>query len=242
MDRLKALVAAAGRGSRAGLPYPKTLHPVQGVPILIRLLTLLDSIDACPTIIVSPDGQPLIAECLRAHGRGGHLVVQPQPLGMGDAVLRFAQSPAFPSADHVLLAWGDIPLIQPQTVTELIRVHFEHDNDFTLATREVEAAYTVVTRNARGGVQDVTETRESGVGMPLSGERDIGLFVFRKDAVMEALRREVPQRYGRATGEHGFLYVIGQLVAAGKRVEALPIATELDLVSLNKLEDLEGHA
>ena len=37
MADIRALVAAAGRGTRAGLPYPKTLFPIQGKPILIRI-------------------------------------------------------------------------------------------------------------------------------------------------------------------------------------------------------------
>jgi hypothetical protein len=42
------------------------------------------------------------------------------------------------------------------------------------------------------------------------------------------------------TGEHGFLYVIGHLVKAGHRVVALSIATDLDLVSLNSMKDIDG--
>lgn len=60
MDRIRVLVAAAGRGTRAGLPYPKTLYPVQGRPILLRILDLLSPYDDCPTVVVSPEGmQPI---------------------------------------------------------------------------------------------------------------------------------------------------------------------------------------
>lgn len=242
MDRLRALVAAAGRGSRAGLPYPKTLHPVQGKPILIRIAELLAPYDPRPTIVVSPDGKPLVSECLASHGRDAHLVVQSEPRGMGDAVLCFADSPASADAHHVLLVWGDIPLLQPRTLAAVVDAHLSGDNDMTMATRHVESAYTVVTRDSGGRICDVQETREAGVREPRPGERDIGLFVFRKQVVLDALREDAPERLGAATGQHGFLYVIGHLVRKGLKVEALPIATELDLVSLNALEDLKGHA
>ena len=241
MDKLRALVAAAGRGSRAGLPYPKTLHPVKGKPILIRIMELLAPYDARPTVIVSPDGYALVANCLDANGKLAHLVVQPTPLGMGDAVLRFEDSPAFLDAEHVLLLWGDIPLIQPQTVASLVEAHFSHENDLTMATRVVESAYTVVVRDSAGQIEDLRETRESGISEPSPGERDVGLFVFRKQAAFDALRDDVPERFGRATGEHGFLYVVGHMIRKGFRVEGLPMATELDLVSLNALEDLAGY-
>ena len=48
MAELSALVAAAGRGTRAGLPYPKTLFPVQGKPILVHIAELLAPYDAHP--------------------------------------------------------------------------------------------------------------------------------------------------------------------------------------------------
>ena len=40
MDDFRVLIPAAGLGTRAGLPYPKTLYPVDGTPILHRLATL----------------------------------------------------------------------------------------------------------------------------------------------------------------------------------------------------------
>lgn len=240
MSNMRVLIAAAGRGSRAGLPYPKTLYPVKGLPILLRIATLLAPYDLSPTVIVSPSGEMLIRECLEDAQVTAHLVVQPQPLGMGDAVLRFMESPAAEAADHILLIWGDIPLIQPATVSSLVLSHFEHTNDFTFATRYVDSAYTIVSRDTAGEVTGVVETREQGIAQPSNGERDIGLFVFRREPIFVALREDLAGKFGRTTGEHGFLYLIEHLVSRGLRVEALPIATELDLVSLNRLDDLAG--
>jgi len=241
MAKICALVAAAGRGTRAGLPYPKTLFPIQGKPILIRVAELLAPYDPHPTVIVSPEGQEPIQECLEGAGVAAHLVVQPAPRGMGDAVLRFDQSPVFASAEHVLLVWGDVPFIQPQTIASLVKVHVAQRNDFTFATRRVDSAYTVVSRDATEQVTGVVETREQGIAQPQAGERDIGLFIFRKCVVLDALREDLLGKWGKLTGEHGFLYVIGHLAGRGLRVVALPVATELDLISLNSLKDLDAY-
>jgi len=241
MNKICALVAAAGSGTRACLPYPKTLFQIQGKPILIRIAELLAPYDLNPTIIVSPNGQALIHECLNASGVVAHLVVQQEPRGMGDAVLRFDQSPAFANAEHVLLVWGDVPFIQPETLATVMKVHIKHDNDFTFATRQVDSAYTMVSRNTLGQVTGVVETREQGIFAPQAGERDIGLFVFRKAVVLDALREKLSNKWGKSTDEHGFLYVIGHLAARGLRVEALPVATELELVSLNSLKDVDDY-
>lgn len=237
--KLGVLVAAAGRGTRAGLPYPKTLYPIQGTPILLRILALLAPLDANPTVVVSPEGHAPIDQCLNDANFPAHLVVQSTPLGMGDAVLCFTKSPACDTADHILLMWGDIPFIQQQTVDAVVHAHFAHNNDFTFATRQVDSAYTIVSRNAAGDVIGVVETREMGIVEQQAGERDIGLFMFRKQIVLDALQQNKPGKWGKHTGEHGFLYIIGVLASQGFQVEALPVATQLDLVSLNRLTDLE---
>jgi bifunctional N-acetylglucosamine-1-phosphate-uridyltransferase/glucosamine-1-phosphate-acetyltransferase GlmU-like protein len=237
---LRALIAAGGRATRAALPYPKTLFALQGRPILLRILDLLAPYDPQPTVVVSPEGRALVADCLAAAGREAWLVEQAQARGMGDAVLRFEASPASSTATDVLLIWGDVPFIQPATVAAVIEAHRTHRNDFTFATRVVDAAYTVVSRDTRGAVTGVVETREAGIAQPRPGERDVGLFVFRKDVVFAALREEHADKWGRATGEHGFLYVVRHLAARGCRVEALDVATELDLVSLNSLKDVDA--
>jgi len=241
MAEIKVLIAAAGAGTRAGLPYPKTLHPVLGTPILIRLAQLLEPLDPRPTLIVSPSGRAQIAACLAEHGRKTDLVEQANPTGMGDAILLFEQSPARDQAEHLMVVWGDIPLIEPATVAATCAAHFDHGNDFTFPTRTVERAYTIVERDGGGRVAALTETREAGVE-PGPGERDIGLFLFRTRPVLDLLRRKLPGAFGRTTGEHGFLYIVAHLAALGCRVEALPIATENDLVSLNSLSDLDGVA
>lgn len=243
MADMCALIAAAGRGTRAGLPYPKTLFPIQGKPILVRIAELLAPYDSQPTVIVSPEGEAPIRQCFEQYGMASHLVVQPEARGMGDAVLRLEQSPAFANAcaEDVLLIWGDVPFIQPATLALIVATHRAQGNDFTFATRLVDSAYTVVSRDTAGQVTRVIETREEGVGQLQAGERDVGLFVFRKTVVFDMLREELAGKFGKSTGEHGFLYIIGHLAARGHKVAALPVASELDLVSLNSMKDINSY-
>lgn len=239
MPELRALIAAAGSGSRAGLPYPKTLHPVLGRPILLRLLDLLRPLDPRPVVIVSPSGRPEIERCLAAEGAEAELIEQPRATGMGDAILLFRHAAGAAETEQLLVVWGDIPLLEAATVEGLLAAHRLHGNDFSFATRHVDDAYTIVERDPEGRVTALVETREAGL-TPGPGERDIGLFVLRPQAVLPVLAEELEGARGRATGEHGFLYVVRHLAARGQRVEAVPIATDRDLVSLNRLSDLDG--
>jgi len=240
-NTLRVMVAAAGRGTRAGLPYPKTLFALQGKTILQRILELLEPYDMQPTVIVSPEGEAPIRKSLSLSGFSSHLVVQPEQRGMGDAVLLFEKSPASPETEHLILVWGDIPFIQPATVAAMVDAHLQHGNDFTFATRIVDSAYTVVSRDQEGKLTGVVETRELGITAPQAGEREIGLFIFRSSPVMRALRENLSGKWGRSTGEHGFLYIIAHLVSGGLKVEAIPVATELDTVSLNSMNDIDAY-
>ena len=53
------------------------------------------------------------------------------------------------------------------------------------------------------------------------------------------LQKELQSKYGQVSGEHGFLYIIKELILHGAKVEALPIATEKDLISLNYIKDVK---
>jgi bifunctional N-acetylglucosamine-1-phosphate-uridyltransferase/glucosamine-1-phosphate-acetyltransferase GlmU-like protein len=242
MSEWRVLSAAAGRGTRAGLPYPKTLFPIQGRPILARILDLVKPYDASPTVVVSPSGREPVAQSLAELGLRAHLVEQAQALGMGHAVLQWLNSPACTPNAQIILLWGDVPFIQASTLQGAVEAHVRAQADFTFATRLVDSAYTVVQRDAQGQVTGLIETREEGAATgPAPGERDIGLFVFDAAKVLPVLQEEHPRKFGRTTGEHGFLYLVGALAERGLKVQAVPIATELDLVSLNSLKDVDAY-
>ncbi len=239
IPNLSVLIAAAGRGSRSGLPYPKTLYSIRGKSILIRQLEIFAKYDECPTIVVSPDGSEEIRKEIERLDKQAHLVFQDSPKGMGDAVLRFILSPAYEDTEHVILSWGDIPFIQKSTLDTLISTHFKNENDFTFPTKFVDEAYTIVFRDSKGNIKKIAETRNSELDI-MPGERDMGLFIFKKDLVINQLKMESDIKYSSKNNEHGFLYVVQELIGKKSKVEALDIATDLDLISLNKISDLSS--
>jgi bifunctional UDP-N-acetylglucosamine pyrophosphorylase/glucosamine-1-phosphate N-acetyltransferase len=210
-----------------------------GRPILARIMETLRPIDCRPTVVVSPAGRAAVAAVLDEQGLQADLIEQPKPSGMGDAILCFRDAPAAAGAEHLLVVWGDIPLLGRETVKAVCESHLANGNDFTFATRYVDEAYTIVVRGPDGRVTSLVETREAQLE-PKPGERDIGLFALRVEPVLAMLSERLPGAFGRATGEHGFLYIVEHLASRGFRVEALPVATDRDLVSLNRLSDLEA--
>ena len=237
MYKIKVLIPAAGKGSRAGLNYPKTLFKIEGKEILLYIFELIENIDKEPTIIVSPEGEKDINNFLKLKNRKAQLIIQPKPRGMGDAVLKFKQSSYYKSSDHILLIWGDVPFIRKKTVYKMIESHLKNNNDFTLVTKFVDKAYTCIERDNSDNIIKAIETREEELE-PMPGERDIGLFLFKKEPIFKILKEDLNYKFGKATGEHGFLYIIEYLTEKGFKVEGLPIANDDELKSLNKISDL----
>ena len=237
-NKVSTLIVAAGKGSRANLPYPKTLFKIEGKEILYRILETTKDYDQKPTIIVSPSGKVAINNFLLKKSIKSHLIIQKEARGMGDAVLKFENSPSFKISEDIILIWGDIPFIRKITIQKMVQRHIEKNNIFTFVTAETKMAYTRVIRDEKGNILDLIETREENLPIE-SGERDIGLFIFKKNEIFDLLKRDLPKKYSSKTNEHGFLYLVSHLVQNGHKVEGLKIANEQELISLNKISDLK---
>ena len=241
INKTAVLIAAAGKGTRSGLNYPKTLFKIEGKSILSRIFEVVSTIDLNPTVVASPSGEIMIKKHLNSLDLTGEVVIQEHPLGMGDAVLKMLSAQAYQGASDVLLLWGDLPFIQKSTLEQTIEAHYKNNNDFTFPTLYSDSAYTIVNRDSQKAVSGIIETRELPNHDIGPGERDMGMFIFKKNLIFNLLNEDLPTKYSNQTNEHGFLYIIEHLVSRGRRVEALNIATKLDSISLNKMEDLTNY-
>jgi len=106
---ISTVIAAAGRGSRSGVPYPKCLHEVNGKVILASLMESLPDKSDQITIIASPSGRMEIEDFLIEFNLSARIVVQEEPRGMGNAILQL-QKIDKSLQPEIFLAWGDYPL------------------------------------------------------------------------------------------------------------------------------------
>lgn len=234
-EKFRVLIPAGGRSSRSGLSYPKTLYRLKGVPILIRILQLLENYDLRPVIAINPTHQALFEDVLTEFEKQAEFVFQNEPRGMGDAVLR-ANSKIDDEA-HVILVWSDIPMLNSKTVDNLIKCHLVSKNNFSLVTNLGANCYTIVERE-EGRLKRVLETKALGMEPAKEGERDIGLFVFKKQPTFKMLQEDAVKRSDAGAKEHGFLYLIEKLALANEKVEGYPIALPNDVLSFNTPDDL----
>ncbi len=238
MNNFKLLIPTAGLATRLGIDYPKTLIEIKNESILIRIFNIFKKYDDNPIVIVRNISKDMIKNHLGISKKKAELIVQEKPNGMGDAVLHYLNSNISNYNQDIILVWGDIPLLQKKTIEKTIKNHISNNNDFTFPTMEVENPYTLVIRSKDNEILEVLESRDKNDFKHKRGERDVGLFVFKRK-VFDYLKKNLDGKYNKQTGEHGFLYIIKHLVKDGLRVKGLQIATFEDTISINNKSDLE---
>ena len=237
--RLKVVIPAAGKGSRSGLSYPKTLKVFNGVPILIRTLRTVSEIDRRPVVIVSPQGAEKIGEIIENHGYAAELVVQEEPRGMGDAIRCFRRSEFFNRTKEVMVIWGDMLAVRVEILNRTMFLFRHNRSVFAFPSMVSNSCYTYVKRNEEGDVTDLLERLEYGVELPKAGESDVGIFMFNKEIVFDIFTKHQGSLTGKTTNEVGFLPVISILQRLGHRVDAFQIANENDSMGFNTAYDIE---
>jgi galactokinase/CTP:molybdopterin cytidylyltransferase MocA len=245
------VVVAAGKGSRAresGLDVPKPLAPVGGVPALLRVLRNVR--EGCgvsaraPVVVVSPDTEGAVRQALA--GEEVSYVLQPEPMGTGDAVLH-ARELMKDFRGRALVIWGTQPVVRPRTIRRALKLAaLFGEYDMILPTALKARPYAPVERDESGRVLASRETHLEGAFRPEFGETNVGLFMLRSPSMFEALlelRRqhwqEVGGRYDRRGGELGFPNeMINYFVGRESGVLACPFADGREEQGIKTLADV----
>ncbi len=97
---------------------PKVLHQVANRSMLGHVLATLSQAGATRTaVVIGPDREDVAKEVRKVSAQAG-IFVQTERLGTAHAVLSAREALAQP-ADDVIIAFGDTPLILPETFTKL---------------------------------------------------------------------------------------------------------------------------
>ena len=120
---MEAVILAAGRGIRMHSQLPKVLHTVGNKPMLIHVINSAESAGAKKIhVVVGNDGER-IKEQVRRFPIQNEVswILQREQLGTAHAVQQAAshfESKA--EGDHILVLYGDVPLIKPDTLVQLL--------------------------------------------------------------------------------------------------------------------------
>ena len=125
-------VLAAGKGTRMKSSLPKVLHPVGGKSMVERVLDSMVSLTPSHQLVVVGFGRDRVEQAL-AHRPGVTFVEQAEQLGTGHAVQQLIPHLQGFEGD-VLVLNGDVPLLRPETLQQMVEFHQANDNAATLLT------------------------------------------------------------------------------------------------------------
>jgi len=156
MSKLNVVILAAGQGTRMKSSQPKVLHPLAGKPLLGHVLDTARSLNPAKIIVVYGHGGEQVPKALA--GDDLVWVEQAQQLGTGHAVEQAMSE--VDDESSLLILYGDVPLLQPTTLAELIRLGAE---GFGLLTVHLAnpSGYGRIVRDSHGAVARIVEEKDA---------------------------------------------------------------------------------
>ena len=223
-----AIIPAAGRGTRLGTDLPKVFAPLsetQTVWSVLRdkLAPLVDHIH----LVLSPEGAQ--------HAPPGvSFSLQPEPVGMGDAIFRGYET--WSRYDTVLIVWGDQVFVSADTLTRAIAALTPGRRMVLPVTRQPLPYVEYIFQDGR--LTRVLQSREGNATTP-NGFSDVGTFLLNTQDLKPAWDAFLASdARGAGTGEINFLPFLPFLDARGWTVTPLEVADATEARGINTPEDL----
>ena len=233
MKDIRAIVLAAGKGTRMNSETPKVLHPVCGKPILQYVLDVTRSIGSLKTCVVLGHKSELVKDYL---GPQVSTVIQHKLLGTADAV-RCAEKALRNYHGQVLILCGDTPLLKKETVQALIVKHKRAGADCTFLTAVVDnpSGYGRIIRGDGRKAMAIREEKDASDYEKNIIEINVGVYCFKSDVLFQNLK-EI--KVNAKKKEFYLTDIIEILSGKGRRVETVETDDYREGLGINSREDL----
>jgi bifunctional UDP-N-acetylglucosamine pyrophosphorylase/glucosamine-1-phosphate N-acetyltransferase len=114
--QLSVVILAAGQGKRMHSDLPKVLQPLAGKPLLAHVIATAQALNPANIYVVYGYGGAEVQAALESEAVDW--VLQAEQMGTGHAVMQAL--PLIPDDHHVLILYGDVPLIRATTLQALV--------------------------------------------------------------------------------------------------------------------------
>ncbi|WP_328604385.1 bifunctional UDP-N-acetylglucosamine diphosphorylase/glucosamine-1-phosphate N-acetyltransferase GlmU [Amycolatopsis sp. NBC_00345] len=223
---LSTLILAAGEGTRMRSSVPKVLHPIAGRPLVEHAVRAAAGLDPEHLVVVIGHGREAVgAELARVGGVLGREVttaVQAEQKGTGHAVSCALRELPDGLTGTVLVSYGDVPLLDTETLSALLAEHTGSGNAVTVLTAVVAdpSGYGRIVRDDAGGVSAIVEHKDATPAQREIGEINSGVYAFDAAVLTDGLSRLSTDN---AQGELYLTDVLGIAREDGKGVGALVV-------------------
>lgn len=234
-EPVKAIVLAAGKGTRLhteGVDLPKVLRVAAGRPLLSYVLEELNFLPQQDVLlVVGYEGEKVTAAF-----PGYPKVYQSPQLGTGHAV-QCAEGALKGFEGHILICYGDMPLLPRSAYEKLIAEHLAQGNACTLmaGVADQPLPYGRIIRDPQGNFSRIVEDRDCTPEEREGKELNVGVYVFEARQLWRALTTLRPNN---AQGEYYLTDAPVWLARQGEKVGVCAACTAMEMLGVNTVEQL----
>lgn len=207
---LAVVILAAGKGTRMKSDLPKVLHPIAGRPMVQHVVDAAGALDPDNTVLIYGHGGEAVREAVT--GSRLQWAEQAEQLGTGHAV---AQALPHLEEDVVLVLYGDVPLIQPQTLRDFVARVDDQSLALMTLTLDDPSGYGRVIRDDGGKVRRVVEQKDASDDEKAVREINTGILACTRRFLNDSLPR---LSNSNAQGEYYLTDLIAMAVDAGMEI------------------------
>ena len=238
---LKAVILAAGKGTRMKSDILKVVHQVAGKPIVNYVVETVSHLGAEDIYIVVGHQADLVKK--NTPQKNTHFVYQEEQLGTGHAVLQVKPYIDLSKETTLIILAGDCPLIEEETLVNLIAIHEESNSLGTILTAIMDepGSYGRILRGQMGTVTGIKEAKDCTDEEKEICEINTGVYVFNSQALFGNLALVDTNNTQR---EYYLTDVIHLIKESGGAIGAyccensdhvIGINTRADLAKINKI-------
>lgn len=186
MQKLTAVILAAGKGTRMKSNLPKVLHKVGGKPMLEHVMNAAEAAGCRDNVVIVGHGAEQVRELVGGRSR---IAVQAEQLGTGHAVLQAAEA-LKGYFGTVMILCGDTPLIVSAELKKLFDFHIQSGAAATVMTAMVDDpfGYGRILRDTNGDVAGIVEEKEATLEQKMIKEINTGNYCVEAPLLFDVLR------------------------------------------------------
>ena len=230
---MKAIIMAAGKGTRMKSDLPKVVHLAHSKPMIIRIIDALNALNTEENVLILGHKKEKVLEVL---GPDVSYVVQEEQLGTGHAVKQ-----AVPKLENyqgdVLIINGDIPLIRKETLIDFYNEYKKENADAIIlsAVFENPFSYGRVLKDGNK-VLKIVEEKEANEGQKKIKEINAGVYIFKSQDLVKALAQI--NNNNNEKGEYYITDVIEILSNDNKKVISYSLEDSMEIQGVNSKVEL----